>query len=368
MLTGVSWPWRCHFFFHHGHQVFHDPCLDLDKYPWAMSVSLPIILVDCLPDHILLSGLELMEALFTNSFGTAFMAAYLKSHPSPRSVPLGGLAAPPGISGDRLVAPGGIPAGSMLLPTRGHWCQHGGFSVQHGGFRCPRGDACIEYGGLGRWPDPDKGVSAPPRPQRRSLLPSLNRVHLPSYHSPTLGTSSGSGIPPPLVAFDGIVGAPFSVLHPLSRSTNQIPMRRGQPPLAPVVAPCSHPWFYGPVIRRNAQGRSLPLMDIRGGAPHPHPLAAMTVLGGFLLPLPPAPLASPHRRRIIGVLAVLSAMNLIGPPPHQVTFCSPPSPSLWISSPSLPSSLAKITSSQGTSFSTGFEPLVFPLPTRICSW
>ncbi len=98
------------FFSHHGHQVFYNPCPDLDEYSRAMSMSLPIIPVDCLPDHILLSGLELMKALFTplptSSFGTTFMAAYLESPPSPRSVPLGGLAAPPGVSGDRLVAPG----------------------------------------------------------------------------------------------------------------------------------------------------------------------------------------------------------------------------------------------------------------------
>jgi hypothetical protein len=101
------------FFSHHGHQVFYNPCPDLDEYRRAMSVSLPIIPVDHLPDHILLSGLELMEALFTpsptNSFGTAFMAAYLESPPCPHSVPLGGSTAPPGISGDRLVAPGAFP-------------------------------------------------------------------------------------------------------------------------------------------------------------------------------------------------------------------------------------------------------------------
>jgi hypothetical protein len=145
-------------------------------------------------------------------------------------------------------------------------------------------------------------------------------------------------------------------------------MRRGWPPLAPVTVPCSHPWFLGPVIRRNALGRSLPLTDIRGGAPCPCPLAAVRVLGGFLLPLPLAPPTPPHWRRVIRVLAVLSATNLIGPPPHRATLCSPPSLSLWIGSPCLPSSLAKTTSSQGTSFSTGFEPLVFPLPARICSW
>ncbi len=161
---------------------------------------------------------------------------------------------------------------------------------------------------------------------------------------------------------------PFLCCIPLSWSADQILMRRGRPPLAPVAAPCSHPWFLGPVIRRNTLGRSLPLKDIRGGAPCPHPLAAVTVLGGFLLPLLPAPPTPPHWRHVIGVLAVLSATNPIEPPPHRATFCSPPSLSLWIGSPSLPSSLAKTTSSQGTSFSTGFVPLVFPLPARIRSW
>jgi hypothetical protein len=161
---------------------------------------------------------------------------------------------------------------------------------------------------------------------------------------------------------------PFLCCIPLNQSANQIPMRRGRPPLASVTAPCSHPWFLGPVIWRNALGRSLPLMDIRGGAPCSCPLAAVTVLGGFLLPLPPAPPTPPYQRCIIRFLAVLSAMNPIGPPIHRVMFSSPPSLSLWIGSPSLPSSLAQITSSQGTSFSTGFQPLVFPLPARIRSW
>jgi hypothetical protein len=71
------------FFTHQGHQVFHNPCPDLDEYLWAMSVLSPIIPVNPLPDHILLSGLELKEGIFTplptNSFGTAFMAAYLLS-------------------------------------------------------------------------------------------------------------------------------------------------------------------------------------------------------------------------------------------------------------------------------------------------
>ncbi len=206
------------FFSHHGHQVFHDPCPDLDEYCQAMSVSLPIIPVDCLPDHILLSGLELMEALFTplptNSFGTAFMAAYLESPPSPRSVTLGGSVAPLGVSGDCLVAPGGIPAGSVLSPTRGIGVNMGTSLFNMGGLGVPEGMPVSNMGGLGRWPDPDEGVSAPPCPQHGSPLPLLNPAHHPSYRSPTLGASSGLGIPPPLVAFGGVGGASLSVLHP----------------------------------------------------------------------------------------------------------------------------------------------------------
>jgi hypothetical protein len=137
---------------------------------------------------------------------------------------------------------------------------------------------------------------------------------------------------------------------------------------APIAAPCSHPWFLGWGIRGNALGRSLPLSDIKGGAPRPRPRAAMGVLRGILLPLSPALPTPPHWRHVMGVLAVLLVTNPIGPPPHWTTFCSPPSLSWWICSPSLPSSLATTISSQGTSFSTGFEPLVFLLPARICSW
>jgi hypothetical protein len=206
------------FFSHHGHQVFHDPCPDLDEYRWAMSVSLLIIPVNRLLDHILSSGLELMEGLFTplptNSFGTTFMAEYLKSPPSLRSVPLGGSEAPPGVSGDCLVAPGGVPTGSVLSPTRGIGVNVGVSLFNMWGLGVPEGMPVSNMGGLGRWSDPDEGVSAPPRPQHGSLLPLLNTAHLPSYRSPTLGASSGLRIPPPLVAFGGVAGAPLSVLHP----------------------------------------------------------------------------------------------------------------------------------------------------------
>jgi hypothetical protein len=52
------------FFSHQGHQVFHNPCPNLAKYRWAMSVSaLAVISVDRLPNHLLSSGLELMLVL-----------------------------------------------------------------------------------------------------------------------------------------------------------------------------------------------------------------------------------------------------------------------------------------------------------------
>ena len=72
------------FFSHQGHQVFHDPCPDLAAYRRSRGVVSSVVPVDCLPDHILSSGLELLDGLFaplpTNS-GTAFMGAYLASPP-----------------------------------------------------------------------------------------------------------------------------------------------------------------------------------------------------------------------------------------------------------------------------------------------
>jgi hypothetical protein len=83
-----------------------------------------------------------------------------------------------------------------------------------GGLGVPEGMPVSNMGGLGHWPYPDEGVSAPPCPQHGSPLPLLNPAHLPSYCSTTSGASSGSGIPPPLVAFGGVAGAPLSVVHP----------------------------------------------------------------------------------------------------------------------------------------------------------
>jgi hypothetical protein len=74
------------FFSHQGHQVVHNPCPDLGAYCRTLGVGAIIIPVDNLPDHILLSGLDLLESLFAPSpvdvLGMSFMAAYFSS-PAP---------------------------------------------------------------------------------------------------------------------------------------------------------------------------------------------------------------------------------------------------------------------------------------------
>ncbi len=69
------------FFTHQGHQVFHDPCLDLAAYCKDWRVTATIINVDWLPDHVLSVGLDLLKPLSPSSdadaLGTSFMAAYL---------------------------------------------------------------------------------------------------------------------------------------------------------------------------------------------------------------------------------------------------------------------------------------------------
>ena len=84
-MTGGFWSqhWRSSL------QVVHDPCPNLGKYHHALGVSSMIIPVDCLPDHILLLGQELLECLFAPSpvdvLGTSFMLVYLSS-PAPWSL------------------------------------------------------------------------------------------------------------------------------------------------------------------------------------------------------------------------------------------------------------------------------------------
>jgi hypothetical protein len=69
------------FFSHQGHQIFYDPCPDLAAYRTGRGVTAMIINVDWLPDHVLLAGLDLLDATPSppnaDALGTSFMVAYL---------------------------------------------------------------------------------------------------------------------------------------------------------------------------------------------------------------------------------------------------------------------------------------------------
>ena len=70
------------FFTHQGHQVFHNPCPDFLTYCCLMGLQpLAVVPVDCLPDYLLSSGLDISAAAplptVTELKSTAFMAAYL---------------------------------------------------------------------------------------------------------------------------------------------------------------------------------------------------------------------------------------------------------------------------------------------------
>jgi hypothetical protein len=79
------------FFTHQGHQVFLDPCPDLATYHKDRRVTATIIDVDQLPDHVLSTGLHLLDTPSppsdVDALGTSFMAAYLLA-PVP-AAPLG---------------------------------------------------------------------------------------------------------------------------------------------------------------------------------------------------------------------------------------------------------------------------------------
>ena len=143
------------FFSHQGHQVFHDPCPDLAAYCRSRGVVSSVVPVDQMPDHILSSGLELLDGFLAPSptaSGTAFMAAYLAS-------PLS--AAPQLPSGSLSVASG-------LGSTRGVSSVLGGVGFHVPSSAPPMGGSGVlggtsaTLGGLpGRRPDPDDGVMAP---------------------------------------------------------------------------------------------------------------------------------------------------------------------------------------------------------------
>ena len=72
------------FFSHQGHQVFHDPCPDLEAYCRSMGVPpSTVVNIDRLPDYLLNSGLEILAGWAAPlpadaaMAGTASMASYL---------------------------------------------------------------------------------------------------------------------------------------------------------------------------------------------------------------------------------------------------------------------------------------------------
>jgi hypothetical protein len=201
---------------HQGHQVFQDPCLDLDVYNWAMGVSLLTVSIERLPNHILLSGLELLEGLFapspTNSLGTAFMAAYLASPPSP------------GSASSRSGVPMAISSGGVFTNMGGIGTK-GGASVSH--MSCSGDPMGISTANI---------LAPPAISTRLQFYRSLHSVPggLPVYHPPSLAAFVGSGIPPPLVAFSEFAGASLPGSPPLPT------VRRPDPEEEVLITPCSH--------------------------------------------------------------------------------------------------------------------------------
>ena len=198
------------FFSHQGHQVFHDPCPDLAAYCRSRGVVSSVVPVDRMPDHILSSGLELLDGLFAPSptaSGTAFMAAYLPSPPS---------AAPQLPSGSHSVASG-------LGSTRGVGSVMGGVGIHVPSSAPPMGGPGVlggtsaTLGGLpGRRPDPDDGVMPPGHGHPRlGLPPSVGGIGAP------MGVSGldmgGLGVPLSGLSHSGIGGTGVtgrtSVLH-----------------------------------------------------------------------------------------------------------------------------------------------------------
>jgi hypothetical protein len=77
-MGGCSWQPPPSLF---GHQVFHDPCLDLGAYCRAGGITATIIKVDRLPNHVLTAGLDLLKTPSLSSkgdaLGTSFMGTYI---------------------------------------------------------------------------------------------------------------------------------------------------------------------------------------------------------------------------------------------------------------------------------------------------
>ena len=286
------------FFSHQGHQVFHDPCPNLADYRRSQGVVLSVVPVDRLLDHILSSGLELLDGLFAPSptdSGTAFMAAYLTSPPS---------ATPQLPSSNRSVALG-------LGSTRSVGSVMGGVGVHlpssappMGGSGVPGGTSAPLVGLPGRRLDPDNGVSAPGHFHPGSGVPtSLGDF---GVHPGVSGLDMGGlGVTSPGVSLSQTWGVSVSLGgHPFCMGgilvVGRIRTKGSHPPLAPImpwvfltpwllpapfaalpsppwwrflplihpgVAPLFHPWSLSQVIPGFIRLRSLLLAAIWGGVP-----------------------------------------------------------------------------------------------------
>jgi hypothetical protein len=205
------------FFSFQGHQVFYNPCPDLEAY--HQGVSLCILMVDCLPNHILLSGLEIMEGLFAPSpakpRGTSFMAAYIT--PPANSAPAGGTGLPMRSTPLDGVPHVSVPMGGGLgVPGVVHVV---GNPSMGGPLEASR---CVSVPGF---------MSAPPISStslRANCSLHSSPGGLPVCHPPSAGPSLAQGFHLPAPTFWRRL--------PLRQSAAQIPMRMCQPPLAPLMA------------------------------------------------------------------------------------------------------------------------------------
>ncbi len=178
------------FFSFQGHQVFHDPCPDLAAYRRSQGVVSLVVPVDCLPDHILSSGLELLDGLSAPSLtdsGAAFMSAYLASPPSATpQLPLGNRSVTSGLGSTCSV--GSVMGGVGVLGQSS--------APSLGGTGVPREPSAPFVGLPGRQPYPDDGVTA------------LGQYHPELGIPPSLGDV---GLHPGVSGLDmGGLGAPFA--------------------------------------------------------------------------------------------------------------------------------------------------------------
>jgi hypothetical protein len=178
------------FFSHQGHQVFHDPCPDLEAYCCSIGV-LPstVINIDRLPDYLLNSGLEILAGwaapLPTDAAlaGTAFMASYL----SPSSLGVGTLG-PLGPSSLSARPMGGLSSLSARASAPPPLSVLGGFGVPG----VPRGDQ-VQGGpplsGSGVPADPHG--SSPPRchPSTSAFIGGLVSMFRTPVRNPYVGSS-----------------------------------------------------------------------------------------------------------------------------------------------------------------------------------